>query len=63
MKADTWLLNRINEPSTWRAITVVLTLIGVHLSPEEIEAIITVGGVVFALIDGIKKDARSPDAK
>ena len=57
-----YLRNRLREPSTWRAITVVLTLVGVHLSPEEIEAIITVGGVVFALIDGIKKDAKSPDA-
>jgi len=57
-----YIANRLREPSTWRAITVVLTLIGVHLSPEEIEAIITVGGVVFALIDGIKKDAKSPDA-
>jgi len=57
-----YISNRLREPSTWRAITVILTLIGVHLSPEEIEAIITVGGVVFALIDGIKKDAKSPDA-
>ena len=57
-----YIQNRLKEPSTWRAITVVLTLIGVNLRPEQVEAIITVGGIVFALIDAAKKDANSPDA-
>ena len=57
-----YIENRLKEPSTWRAITIVLTLIGIHLEPEQVEAIITVGAVVFAIIDGFKKDANSPDA-
>ena len=57
-----WLLNRLKEPSTFRAITVVLTLVGVNLNPEHIESILTVGGLFYALILGIKKDANSPDA-
>ena len=57
-----YIQNRLKEPSTWRAITVVLTLIGIQLQPEQVEAIIKVGGIAFALIDGLKKDAKSPDA-
>ena len=57
-----YIQNRLKEPSTWRAITIVLTLVGVHLQPAQVEAIITVGGLVFAIIDGFKKDSNSPDA-
>ena len=52
-----WLAARIKEPSTWRAITIVSTAMGVHISPEMIDLVLTIGGGIYTLIVLVKKDA------
>lgn len=53
----TWLSERIKEPSTWRAITMLGTYLGVTISPEMIETILTLGGGIYTGILLVKKDA------
>ena len=53
----TWLSERIKEPSTWRGITLIGTALGVTISPEMIDTILTVGGSIYSLILLVKKDA------
>jgi len=38
----------LGEASTWRAIIVIITLIGVQLDPEQTEAIVKAGAALFA---------------
>ena len=53
----TWFGARLKEPSTWRAITIVSTAMGVHISPEMIDLVLTIGGGIYTLILLVKKDA------
>ena len=52
-----WLADRIKEPSTWRAITLAGTAMGVHISPEMVDMVLTVGCSIYSLILLVKKDA------
>jgi len=45
-----FILNRLKETSTWQALTVMLTLFGVSLSPEQKVAIIEAGVAVVAAL-------------
>jgi len=56
-----YVLNRLKEPSTWRGIVTVLTLLGINIDPEQAIAIGSVGASVVGLINMFKKDAGSPD--
>ena len=50
MKPLNYLLDRLNENSTWRGILLVLTALGVSLSPQHQEAIVAAGlGIVGAI--------------
>lgn len=53
----TWLADRIKEPSTWRGITLLGTALGLHISPEMIDTVLTVGGGLYTFILLVKKDA------
>lgn len=48
-----YVLSRANEASTWRGIVLLLTAFGIHLGPEQAEAVIVLGlgtaGVIGAL--------------
>lgn len=45
-----FLLARLNEPSTWRGILALLTSVGVALNPEQQAAIISAGlGLIGAV--------------
>ena len=52
-----WVADRIKEPSTWRGITLISTAAGIHISPEMIDMVLTVGGGIYSLILLVKKDA------
>ena len=41
MKVLEYILNRLSEASTWRGITLLLTALGIALSPEQVAAITT----------------------
>ena len=47
----TSLLRFLRQPSTWRGITWVLTLFGIALSPEQVEAVGLAGIAVVAAIE------------
>lgn len=50
MKALYYLLDRLNENSTWRGVLLVATALGVSLSPSHQEAIVSAGlGLVGAI--------------
>jgi hypothetical protein len=50
----------LGEASTWRAIVVIITLIGVQLDPEQTEAIAKAGAALFAALGLFSK--RKPSA-
>lgn len=52
----TYLLERLKEPSTWRGLTALLTAVGVALSPEQINAIISAGLALIGVLGVFTKD-------
>lgn len=45
-----FILARLREPSTWRALVVLLTTLGVSISPEQSTAIVVAGASLFSAI-------------
>ena len=56
MKLISEILKRLKQESTWRGLIVVITLVGVKLQPDQIEAIITAGVALVGAINIIKND-------
>lgn len=56
----TWLLKRLQEPSTWRGIVWLLTVFGVSLKPEAWEYIMTIGMAIAGLLGVLSADT-SPE--
>jgi hypothetical protein len=54
MKA--YLLERLKEPSTWRGLTALLTAVGVALSPEQVNAIVSAGLALIGVLGVFTKD-------
>ena len=54
MKA--YVLDRLQEPSTWRGITLLLTAFGIPMAPGMAEAIVSVGLSVTGVIGVVTKD-------
>lgn len=46
----TYLTARLKEPTTWRGIALLLTSLGVGLSPEQSDAIVAFGLAISGLI-------------
>lgn len=51
-----WIAERARERSTWLGITSLLTALGVGLSPELTEAIVTAGVAVGGIIVAVTSD-------
>jgi len=49
-KIRTYVIARLQEPSTWRGLVLVATAFGVALSTEQQEAIVAVGLLVAGMI-------------
>lgn len=45
-----WLLNRFREPSTWASVSVVLTLLGIHIDGETWQAFVGFGAASAAFL-------------
>lgn len=45
-----YLLDRLKEPSTWRGLTLLATTIGMKVSPEAADAVISTGLLIAGLI-------------
>lgn len=55
-KFISFLINRLDEKSTWRAIIAILTVAGVSLSPEQTETIVAAGVALGALLEAFTPD-------
>lgn len=51
-----YLLERLKEPSTWRGLTALLTAVGVALSPEQVNAIVSAGLALMGVLGVFTKD-------
>jgi len=56
--AKEYALARLQEPSTWRGITLIVTAAGAHMNPDQKEAIIYAGLTVAGLMGAISKDPK-----
>ena len=52
----TYLLERLKEPSTWRGLTALLTAVGVALSPEQVNAVVSAGLALMGVLGVFTKD-------
>jgi hypothetical protein len=60
----TWLLNRLREASTWRGLVWLLTVSGVALRPDQVEAIVLAGMAIAGLMGVfLKDDIRSLETR
>lgn len=53
-----YVRSRLNEASTWRGLTLLLTSLGVGLSPEQSDAIVAVGLALAGAIGAFVPDAN-----
>lgn len=51
-----WIIDRAKERSTWIGLTGLLTAAGIALSPEQAEAIATVGVALAGAVAVLTKD-------
>jgi len=60
----TWLMNRLREASTWRGMVWLLTVSGVALRPDQVEAIVLAGMAIAGLLGVFLQDkARDPNER
>ena len=52
-----YIMDRLNEPSTWRGLVNILIGLGVALKPEQVEAILAAGLLINGIIAASTKDA------
>ncbi len=52
-----WIIERAKERSTWLGITAFLAAVGIGLSPEQTEAIVTGGIALAGAITAFTRDA------
>jgi hypothetical protein len=46
-----YVLTKLQEPSTWRGLIAILTLVGVHFAPDQTNAIITAGVALVSAVE------------
>jgi len=51
-----YMLDRLQEPSTWRGVVLLLTAVGVPLAPALSDAIVAAGLAVAGLIGVVTRD-------
>lgn len=54
-----YLLQRAQEPSSWRGLALLATAVGVNIAPEMLNAIVTAGLGIAGLIGVVTKDIQS----
>lgn len=56
-----YLLNRLKEASTWRGLVLVITALGVQLTPDQLSAIVATGLAVSGLIGAFFPDKQAAE--
>lgn len=51
-----FLIDRLDERSTWRALVALMTLLGISISPEQSNAIIGSGVAIGAMLEALLPD-------
>lgn len=51
-----YILNRLQEASTWRGLALVVTALGVQISPEQLDIVVATGLAVSGLIGAFFPD-------
>jgi hypothetical protein len=51
-----YLIERLKEASTWRGLTALLTAVGVVLSPEQTNAVVSAGLALMGVLGVFTKD-------
>ncbi len=54
-----YLVNRFKELSTWQGIIVIVTGLGVKITPDKASAIAAAGAAVFGLVSALFPDKFS----
>jgi len=54
-----YILDRANEPSTWRGVVLLATAAGVNVAPELLNAIVTAGLGLAGLLGVLTKDKKA----
>jgi hypothetical protein len=50
-----WIVNQLSQPSTWRGLVWIATAAGLHLAPEQSEAVVAVGMSVAGAVGVFSK--------
>lgn len=53
-----YVMTRLKEPSTWRGIILLITSIGISLSPEQLDAFVALGLCLTGAIGTFLPDAK-----
>ena len=53
-----YIVNRAKEASTWRGVIMLLTAVGLKITPEMADAIISVGIAVAGLVGMLLPDSK-----
>lgn len=53
-----YVVNRAKEASTWRGVVMLLTAVGLKITPEMADAIISVGIAVAGLVGILLPDSK-----
>lgn len=59
MISKKWILDRLDEPSTWRGAIMIVTAAGVPVNPVYAEYIIAIGMAVSGLIGVLTTDKKA----
>lgn len=51
-----WLLDRLQEESTWKGVSLVAGMFGIILSPDRLVEIGTAVGIIYGAVDMIRKE-------
>lgn len=54
-----YILERLNEPSTWRGLILVVTALGIKLAPDQALGIITAGLAIVGLINTFRNEKKA----
>lgn len=57
------ILDNLRYPSTWKGLIALLSVIGVSLSPDQLEAITAAGVALYGAISLFFSDSDVPKAK
>ena len=55
------IFDRLKEPSTYRGITIILALVGVKISPDQVTAISTAAAGIIGAIEIFRKEHPPTD--